>query len=167
MRNWIVLSLSAVLFLIQAAVQAQPSRPDAKVYRDRIEPHWIEGNTSFWYRLDLPDRKREFILVDASAGSRKPAFDHRRAAEVLKEKLGKEIDPERLPFDSISFSPDGKRIKLIGESAWSFDLADYLLKVRRPTLTDAPPPPCGAHPLAAGRLGRSGQGCCAEIHLVA
>jgi dipeptidyl aminopeptidase/acylaminoacyl peptidase len=142
MRNRIALFFSALFVLVSSSTHAQLSRPEAKIYRHRIEPHWIEGHTRFWYRLDLPDRKREFILVDATAGTRKPAFDHQRAAEFLREKLGKDIDPERLPFDSIEFSPDGDRIKLIGENTWSFDLDNYLPiqdEVARPEQTETPP----------------------------
>ena len=111
-----ILYLSVLSLVLVAASHAQPQRPEPRIYRDRIEPHWFENNTRFWYRLDLPDRKREFIVVNATSGMRSPAFDHARAAQVLSEKLGKDIDPERLPFDSIEFSNDGKRIKLLGES---------------------------------------------------
>lgn len=143
MRSWHI-AVFAALFLSVGVRLAltQPARPSPKVYRDRIEPHWLEGNTKFWYRLDLPERKRQFILVDAEEGSRQLAFDHARVAAVLAEKSGKEIDPERLPFDSIEFADNGKRLKLIGENAWSFDLEDYLPtedKIERPERTEAPP----------------------------
>src|SRR5690606_5096238 len=54
------------------------------------------------------------------------AFDHKRVASALTEKLGKEIDAERLPFEKIEYSSDEKKIKLIGsKEAWSFNLEDY------------------------------------------
>jgi dipeptidyl aminopeptidase/acylaminoacyl peptidase len=143
MLNRISIYLAAIsLFFAGFEIKAQPSRPDPRIYRNRIEPHWLEGNSKFWYRLDLRDKKKEFILVDATTGARNPAFDHAKAAEALKQKLGREIDPERLPFDSIEISAGGKRIKLMGESAWSFDLDDYLAtedKLESPERTEAPP----------------------------
>ncbi|MDB5294107.1 MAG: dap4 3, partial [Phycisphaerales bacterium] len=51
-----------------------------RVYRDRVEPNWLPGGTRFWYRNDLRGGAREFVLVDAAAGTRAPAFDHAKAA---------------------------------------------------------------------------------------
>ena len=138
MRKFILL-LAGILLTLSAG--AQPTRPDSKVYRNRIEPHWFDGNNKFWYRLDLPEKQREFILVDAEKGTRQPAFDHARVAKILAEKWSKVVDPERLPFDEIQFVDEGKRIRLLGESAWSFNLEDYLPqedKVERPEQTERP-----------------------------
>src|SRR5688500_14782980 len=81
---------------------------ERKVYKEKIEPHWFQGEKKFWYRNDLPAGKREFILVDVEAGKRKPAFDHKRVASILIERTKKEVDPERLPFEGIRFSEDEK-----------------------------------------------------------
>jgi dipeptidyl aminopeptidase/acylaminoacyl peptidase len=147
MRNpaWRVL-LAALFVSAAEIISAQstnipPARPTPKIYRDKIEPHWFAGNSKFWYRVDLADKRREFILVDAENGTRTPAFDHTRVAKVLSEKWSKEVDAERLPFDAIEISADAKRIKLIGESVWSFDLEDYLPtedKGERPEQMEAP-----------------------------
>ncbi|HVK58786.1 MAG TPA: DPP IV N-terminal domain-containing protein, partial [Candidatus Kapabacteria bacterium] len=118
---------------------AQPARPERRIYRDRIQPHWFAENTKFWYRVDLPGNKREFILVDAVKGSREKAFDHEKVAARLSEKLGRDIDAERLPFERLKFSDDGKRITLSGDDDWSFNLEDYLPKedkVERPEQTE-------------------------------
>ena len=138
--NRTLLTLSLFTAVCFTAV-AQPTRPAPKIYRDKVEPHWFGENTKFWYRLDLPDKKREFILVDAEKGVRSPAFDHARVAKSLAEKWGKEVDPERLPFDRIEFSSDEKKITLLGENAWSFDLEEYLPtedKTERPERTESP-----------------------------
>jgi dipeptidyl-peptidase-4 len=120
---------------------AQPARPEPKIYRDKVEPHWFSGNTKFWYRVDLADKKREFILVDAEKGTRSRAFDHDRVAKSLAEKWSREVDPERLPFDRIEFSSDEKKITLLGENIWSFDLEEYLPTediTERPEQTEVP-----------------------------
>jgi hypothetical protein len=44
-----------------------------RVYRDKVEPHWFDGDSKFWYRVDVAARQHEFILVDAEKGSRQPA----------------------------------------------------------------------------------------------
>jgi dipeptidyl-peptidase 4 len=131
----------SLLLLTGFFAWAQPTRPEPKIYREKVEPHWFAGNTKFWYRNDLPEKRKEFILVDAENGARKPAFDHQRAARVLSEKWGKEVDAERLPFEEIAFSADGKRVRLFGESAWSFDLDEYAPiedKEERPEKTETP-----------------------------
>jgi dipeptidyl-peptidase-4 len=57
----------------QAEAGAAPRVP--RVYRDKVDPHWLEGNTRFWYRNDLPGGKQEYVLVDAEKGTRTPGFD--------------------------------------------------------------------------------------------
>src|SRR5262249_17804156 len=117
----VLLSSLAVTRAQDAAQEAPPPR----IYRDKVQAHWFADNNKFWYRNDLPGGRREFILVDAEQGTRRAAFDHQRVAKVLREKLNKEIDPERLPFEAIRFSDDGKSIRLIGEESWSISFEDY------------------------------------------
>ena len=44
--------------------------PPPGVYKFGIEPHWIEGNSQFWYRNDLAGGKHEFVQVNAETGTR-------------------------------------------------------------------------------------------------
>ena len=98
-----------------------PANAPPRIYRDRIEPHWFadaSGTTNqFWYRVDLAGGQREFILVDAVKGARKPAFDHARLAEALARETGKPADAKKLPFKSVKFSPDGKTLAFRGDNA--------------------------------------------------
>src|SRR3954468_14116561 len=95
----------------------------AGVYKSQIAPHWLAGNTRFWYRNDLRAGAKEFILVDASAGTRKPAFDHQRLAAALSRATGKEFSPDHLPFTSIDFLDDSKSIRFqTGGVAYKCDL---------------------------------------------
>ena len=103
----------------------QRSRRDSGqvVLKGRIEPNWFASNDRFWYRNDLSQGNREFIVVDAVAGTRGPAFDAKLAAGALSEKLGKEVSAARLPIDTIQFSEDGKSITLSGsEGNWIWNL---------------------------------------------
>ena len=52
-----------------------------KVFRDKVEPHWFGDKFHFWYRNELADDAREFVLVNAKSGDRSLAFDHERLAE--------------------------------------------------------------------------------------
>jgi dipeptidyl aminopeptidase/acylaminoacyl peptidase len=48
-----------------------------KVFRDRVEPHWFAGadgvTNQFWYRVNLPGGKSQFITVNAATGTREVA----------------------------------------------------------------------------------------------
>jgi dipeptidyl aminopeptidase/acylaminoacyl peptidase len=85
-----------------------------RVYRDRVQPKWFGDQSQFWYRNDLPDAKREFIVVDANKGARVPAFDHAAVATGLAELLKRDVSGEQLPVNEIEFSEDGTQILLIG-----------------------------------------------------
>src|SRR5262245_31256854 len=100
----------------QRAGRTGPSR--ARVYKDKITPHWFLNNTRFWYRNELAGGASEFILVDAEAGTRQAAFDHPKLAAALSKAAGKEYRPDRLPFDSIEFVDDKAVRFKVGDTTW-------------------------------------------------
>src|SRR6185369_998708 len=59
--------------------------PERGVYKAQITPHWFQENTRFWYRNDLADGAKEFIVVDAEHGTRQKAFDHQKLAASLSK----------------------------------------------------------------------------------
>jgi dipeptidyl-peptidase 4 len=102
------------------------------VFRDHVTAHWFAGpdgqTNEFWYRLDLAEDKREFILVNAVQGTREPAFDQARVAAALTKLTGHEVTAEHLPVQSLEFSQDGKMLTLSGNDGdWKFDLTSYTL----------------------------------------
>jgi hypothetical protein len=104
-----------------------------RVYKARIDAHWFADNTCFWYRNDLRDGKREFIVVDAVRGLRQPAFDHRRLAEALRKAGPEDVAPDRLPLEALRFeSAKGPIFFRTGDQSWRCDLQRYdLQKVDR------------------------------------
>src|ERR1039457_4341850 len=111
---------------------AQDARTNAgpRIYRDRVEPHWFASATGetnkFWYRVDLPQGRREFVLVDAPAGKGDAPFDHARGARALSEQIGKPVGPEHLPIDSLEFDRDGTTVTLrVSGANWKLDLESY------------------------------------------
>jgi dipeptidyl aminopeptidase/acylaminoacyl peptidase len=48
-----------------------------EVYRDRVEPHWFAGadgvTNQFWYRVDAPGGKTEYVTINAQTGARQTA----------------------------------------------------------------------------------------------
>ena len=124
--------------LAPAAVCAQGTRSDyeraaqlgrtaaEKVFKTRLEAHWFADNTRFWYRNELPGAAREFVLVDAIAGTREPAFDHVRLAAALSDVTGSEIRSTHLPIDSLAFdAADPVVVLRAGAQSWRCDLRTY------------------------------------------
>src|SRR4051812_26386348 len=42
--------------------------PERGVYKAQVTPHWFQENSRFWYRNDLRDGAKEFVVVDAEHG---------------------------------------------------------------------------------------------------
>ena len=94
------------------------------VFRDRVVPYWFAGGAKFWYRNDLREGKREFVLVDAENGLRTFAFDH----EAVAKQMGDAIDAARLPVDKLEFSDDSSSLILVGEKRWEWVASSNELK---------------------------------------
>jgi dipeptidyl aminopeptidase/acylaminoacyl peptidase len=100
------------------------------------EPHWIGESDRFWYRK-LVTGGAEFVLVDAVAGTREPAFDHARLASGLSAAASGAYTAVTLPFDEFTFEEDGQSITFTAEgSAWRCSLTGY-------QCTNTGPPPAG------------------------
>ncbi|MHC4459816.1 MAG: DPP IV N-terminal domain-containing protein [Planctomycetota bacterium] len=97
-----------------------------KVFKQRVTTHWLAGNTQFWYRNNLADEAREFILVNAETGTRQPAFEHERLAAALAKATGKEIQAGRLPIDKLKFTESGSELRFTSDGKrWKCDLRSY------------------------------------------
>ncbi len=73
----------------------------SRVYRAAVTPHWIDADR-FWYRNDLQGGRREFWLIDAATSSRVPAIDYVRLSKSLGALQHRQLDPGRLPVDTIA-----------------------------------------------------------------
>jgi dipeptidyl-peptidase-4 len=112
-RITIQLVLLSVSFFSTKEITAQGARSDYerafnlrkvtanKVYKQRVNPNWFSDSKRFWYRNDLADEAREYILVNAEAGTRRRAFDHKRLAGALAEATGEKIQADRLPVGKL------------------------------------------------------------------
>jgi dipeptidyl-peptidase 4 len=99
-----------------------------KVTRLGITPQWLEKGDSFWYRVDAPGGKREYVLAEASTGEGKPAFDHAKVAESLGRVLGTPIKSDSLPIDRIAYRAEGAVDLLANGKTWRFQAKDASIK---------------------------------------
>ena len=94
-----------------------------KARKLELVPRWIDATGAFWYRNDLADGVREFILVDSRTGVRKPAFDAGKLAESVAAAGGPKFDPKKPPFNDIEFRDGLKSVRFqLGADRWSVDL---------------------------------------------
>jgi dipeptidyl aminopeptidase/acylaminoacyl peptidase len=108
--------------LVGCLVAWTDAAAEPRVYRDSIDPQWIGSAGDFWYRVDLPEGRQEFIHVDATAGSRRPALNHEAVARQITELTGSEVEAGRLPVEMLRYSDDGRYIDLLGGTAgWRLD----------------------------------------------
>ena len=83
-----------------------------------VHPRWLGCEDRFWYTRDTADG-REWVLVDAAAGTRAPAFDHAALASALGAALGRDVSASALPIDQVAFDGECLRFHALG-SGWSF-----------------------------------------------
>src|ERR1700722_10655983 len=82
-RCWSVCFLvMAVSLLLPLTTAAQGTKEDyerantlkqwasGKILNAKIEARWVPESSEFWYQKNLPEGKKEFILVDAEKGTR-------------------------------------------------------------------------------------------------
>lgn len=97
------------------------------VFRDQVEPHWIDQNT-FWYRVSIGRQRHEFILVNAAQGKRDLLLDHQRLAAALSKKLNRQIAADALPLGSLTVEPELKHVSFsVGRKRFRCDLTSYEL----------------------------------------
>ena len=92
-------------------------RDGGKVYRNRVVPNWMEGTNKFWYRNDLPQGGKEFILVDAKLGKRELAFDH----EAVAKSLGPNTKSTHLPIERLDFSLPDQTLLIGNDQSYRWD----------------------------------------------
>jgi dipeptidyl aminopeptidase/acylaminoacyl peptidase len=62
---------------------------------------WIGGSDHFWYSKAVKGGT-EFVLADAQAGTRKPAFDHEKLAAAINAAAGTKVTALILPFAPVA-----------------------------------------------------------------
>ena len=107
-----------------------------KVFKARLTPHWFARGTKFWYRNDLKDGAREYVVVDASQGTRKLAFDHKKIGQALSTAANREFKATHLPLEKLVFSDNIDAVWFrAGGNDWRCDLQTYdLIKEMRPLI---------------------------------
>ncbi len=123
--------LSITLLLACLLAQSQGTRADydrsfGLAEKARLTPFAgpaaaINKTPRYWYRCG-----NEFLIIDATTGTKAPAFDHQKLATALTTATGKEVKADRLPFPTLTFNEDNKSIDVvIDEVRYRIDLDTY------------------------------------------
>ena len=130
------------------------------VSRVEVKTHWLPGNLRFWYRVQTGAETHEFVLVDAGAGRRAPAFDHARLAAALAKATGQPVRADRLALEQLAFSVDGQQLSFtLGGQHWQFELpAGALQSGVQPVALPTPGQPALQVGRGAARAGTSPDG---------
>ena len=109
------------------AEAVSPAKLKDLVDSAQVRPNWIRDTETFWYR-DQRAGSAEYVLVDAEAAVKAPAFDHARLAEALTGVLDGEVDPTNLPITGIDVVAGGLLLTAQGNRV-ELRLDDYNVKV--------------------------------------
>jgi dipeptidyl aminopeptidase/acylaminoacyl peptidase len=121
---------------------------ESLVYRTALRPNWIEGE-KFWYSINT-EKGTEFFLVDPAKKTKTVAFDQTKLGALLSKELGRNFDPYKLPFQSISYAADLQSISFAADAKrWKYEL-----KANTLTLDNSAAPTEQAN--AGGGMGRRG-----------
>ena len=100
--------------------------------RPGVQPHWFASGDRFWYRIDLKDGEREYFVVDATKGERRPAFDSSALAEALSKSTGETHKADRLRIDLKGIEDNGAlRFEFLGKH-WRFESEGGILDESKP-----------------------------------
>jgi dipeptidyl aminopeptidase/acylaminoacyl peptidase len=117
--------------------------------------NWIDS-TRAWYRVSVTGGNR-FVLVDANAWSRQPAFDHDRLAAALSRVAGEQYSGITLPFTTFDYVNNRQAVDAdAGGSRFRCTLTDYVCTRTGEAQTGRGGGAAGGR--GAGRGGRGGGG---------
>ncbi len=135
---------AAVALAVASAVHAQGSRRDyeraaslrstsaGQVFRDRVDPHWLPGGSTFWYVVKTGPASREFVFVDAEKGERRPAFDHARLAQALQAAGVVAARPDWLELTALEWDGATALRFTVAAKQWRVSLATYAILEQSP-----------------------------------
>ena len=149
MRRQLVLFCTQLFVMLPAIVAAQGTQADYDrantlhnrtrntVFRQKVEPDWATDGQRLWYRVEIAPSVFEFVIAYVRKHNRELAFDHQKLAEQLTEATEKNVNPEQLPFQRLSFVDGEDAIEFTAFSAvWKYERGEGLLT----RLRDVEPP---------------------------
>jgi dipeptidyl-peptidase-4 len=98
---------------------------EALVIDDAVDAHWFAPDR-LWYRNRSTDGY-EFMVLDATTGIRRPAFDQVKLAAALSIAADTAYDPHALPFREIEFTDGNRGVRFVvgKDRRWTCSIVTY------------------------------------------
>lgn len=107
------------------AEQFMQHKMGGKVYRDRIDVHWLQDGYRFWYEVSAPGGS-EYHLVDPASNTKQLLFDRVLLARALSAALDSTVEASRLRLAGVDLAADTRSVRFsIGERRMSCELQPY------------------------------------------
>lgn len=98
------------------------------VYSTGVQPRWLGETDSLWYNWRDRTGSR-FYLVVPQARVKRPLFDHAKVAAALSETHRRAYEPQNLPFTTLDFTKDHRRIRFTVDTVrYEWHLQDETLR---------------------------------------
>jgi len=109
-----------------------PQNAIPSVYNVNCDPRWIPATSLFWY-ANTGKEGTQFVVVNVTARTKEPAFDHESLAHALAAASGTPVDPAQLPFDSITFGNGINTVTFTTmNSTWIYELNTSRITIGAP-----------------------------------
>lgn len=91
------------------------------VLNDTVLPIWLNDNQHFYYRREK-STGYDYVLVNASMGTKKIAFDHQALATALEKFVEQDVDPQKLPIYKVTLELDPVKVNFEAfKKKWIYD----------------------------------------------
>ncbi len=84
----------------RAQALEQGSNTKKVAFNTKIEPNWIKGTDSFWYKRETRTG-HQYRIVEAENRKNRVAFGHEALARALSQAAGEEVDVNNLPLGDL------------------------------------------------------------------
>lgn len=101
--NFIVCGVVIAAIGLVGAERALAQR--GRVYGDRVRLNWLDDDAFAWYSVERRSGRREFVLIDTAKKERRPAFDHDKLIQAMKDAG---LEKEAASLDLPGFRVDPK-----------------------------------------------------------
>jgi dipeptidyl aminopeptidase/acylaminoacyl peptidase len=143
-RGALALAVAASTAHAQTPTQAPPARvnranwtlanrfaPQALrpiLYSTSVTPHWLGRSDTLWYNWRDRNGSHFYLVVPATA-TKRALFDRELLAARLAETSRRPVDPNNLPFTTLTFLRDHKAFRFTADSVrYEWSLAAQTLK---------------------------------------
>lgn len=121
---WLLLPLCLSVSFVVAqtdfdAALSFPKRTENKVFRSRVNAHWLPDGQTFWYRVQTGPKSYEYVLINAENGKRQTATEIKDLGITSPEA---KTSAMKIELRRTKFSGESSGFKFINQLGEDVDL---------------------------------------------